>query len=304
MVEHGPGGYRCRVRPYDAKASGCRSPGTSSASDSSRGSTTRRSRPSRPSSSGSSRRRGRATASPTASRRAPQPAGPGHADPTMAAAGGMGADQGGGRRGGAAPEGPGGAHPHPARQRLDAQPAHLPRRDLEDAAAGAARAAGHRGDARSRGGRARRLGAGRRAVQGDPPVQGLRVHGNAALPLAVLVLPEPRARTDQRLDGRALPALGGRARRVHRLPGALVSNAGQPEADDRSAGVRRRRQPRFHEHRRQGPGEGQGARAGGRRDGITPSTSPAGPSPWSRTAMRLGPRTCGGCWWTGSPTSA
>ncbi len=165
------------------------------------------------------------------------------------------------------------ADPHPARQRLDAQPAHLPGRDLEDAASRAARAAGDRVAARARGRRARRLGAGRRAAQGDLPVQGVRLHRTAALPLAVLVLSEPRARPDQRLDGRALPALGGGARRVHRLPGALVSRAGEPEADDRPPGVRRRRQPRLHQHRRQGSGEGQGARA--RRLGL--SQAPGGP---------------------------
>ena len=43
----------------------------------------------------------------------------------------------------------------------------------------------------------------------DPPVQGLRVDGDAALPLAVQLLPEPLARPDPRLDERDLRALGG-----------------------------------------------------------------------------------------------
>ena len=49
-------------------------------------------------------------------------------------------------------------------------------------------------------------------------MQGLRVDGDAALPLAVLVLSEPRDGADQRLDGRDLSALGRGARRVHRCP--------------------------------------------------------------------------------------
>ena len=40
------------------------------------------------------------------------------------------------------------------------------------------------------------------------PVQGVRVDGDAAVPLAVLLLSEPRARPGQRLDERDLPALG------------------------------------------------------------------------------------------------
>ena len=78
----------------------------------------------------------------------------------------------------------------------------------------------------------------------DLPVQGVRVDGDAALPLAVLVLPEPRARPDARLDERDLSALGRRARRADRDAGALVPGAVGAEADDRPARVRRRRQPR------------------------------------------------------------
>ena len=56
----------------------------------------------------------------------------------------------------------------------------------------------------------------------DPSVQGLRLDRDAALPLAVQLLPEPLAGPDQRLDERDLRALGRRARDRHRHAGALV----------------------------------------------------------------------------------
>ena len=178
-----------------------------------------------------------------------------------------------------------------------------PGRDLEDAAPRAARPAGDRVAARLH--EVDELDVSALAdepLEGHLSLQGLRLDRAAAVPLAVLVLSEPRARPDRRLDGRALSPLGGGARRVHRLPGALVPRAGQPQADDRPAGLRRRRQPRLHQHRRQGPGAGQGARA--RRAGAIPSTSPAARSPSSPTATPPVRRTCGACWSTGSPTSA
>src|SRR5678816_3740956 len=49
-------------------------------------------------------------------------------------------------------------------------------------------------------------------------------HDSAALSLAVLVLPEPCAGTDARLDERDLSALGCRARRRDRHAGLLVSS--------------------------------------------------------------------------------
>ena len=55
-----------------------------------------------------------------------------------------------------------------------------------------------------------------------PSVQGLRVDGDAALPLAVQLLSEPFARPGQRLDERDLRALGRGARDRHRHADALV----------------------------------------------------------------------------------
>ena len=105
--------------------------------------------------------------------------------------------------------------------RLAAQRRHLPGRDLEDVSP---RRPGQRR-------------AGRGEVEVDfldlslltseygrkiHPVQGLRLDGDAALPLAVQLLPEPRARPDQRLDERDLRALGRGARDRHRHADALV----------------------------------------------------------------------------------
>lgn len=66
----------------------------------------------------------------------------------------------------------------------------------------------------------------------DTSVQGVRVHGHAAVPLAMLVLSEPRHGAGERLDGRDLPAMGGRAWRPHRHARVLVPGAERPEADD------------------------------------------------------------------------
>jgi hypothetical protein len=75
-------------------------------------------------------------------------------------------------------------------------------------------------------------------------VQGVRVDRDAALPLAVLVLPQPRPGPGPRLDERALPALRGRPRDRRHHAGLLVPGAGATQAAHRSAGLRRRRQPR------------------------------------------------------------
>ncbi len=113
-------------------------------------------------------------------------------------------------------------------------------------------------------------------------VQGVRLDRDAAVPLAVLVLPESRARPGAGLDGRDLPALGRRARRHDRHAGLLVPGAEHAEADDRPAGVRRRRQSRSDLDWRQGRREGQGARAGR----LAVSASPRGPRFFRRRARR------------------
>ena len=96
--------------------------------------------------------------------------------------------------------------------------------------------------------------ADRRVRPSDPAVQGLRLDRDAALPLAVLLLPEPRDGPGQRLDERDLPALGRRARRDDRDAGLLVPGAERAEADDGSARLRRRRQSRSDHDPRQEPG--------------------------------------------------
>ena len=78
----------------------------------------------------------------------------------------------------------------------------------------------------------------------DPALQGVRLDRHAALPLALLLLSEPRHGPGERLDERDLSALGRRARRADRHAGVLVPGAERAEADDRPAGLRRRRQSR------------------------------------------------------------
>src|SRR5262245_6745305 len=106
--------------------------------------------------------------------------------------------------GGEAAKGSGITVAHPDRQRLDAKRTHLSRGDFEDPAARAARAEDGRIPQWVRDGFSRSLDARRPAVEGDPPVQGVRVDLSAAMPLAMHVLSESRARPDQRLDGRDL----------------------------------------------------------------------------------------------------
>ena len=131
-------------RPCARRASTSRSRRSSSGSASSRSSTTRRSTRSSPSWRRCSRSRGTATSS-TARRRAPRPAGKGYADPKYQLSVEWSETRAKlqGRR--EAAEEPALALAHPDRQRLDAQRAHLPGRDLEDAAPRAARAEDDRG---------------------------------------------------------------------------------------------------------------------------------------------------------------
>ena len=86
----------------------------------------------------------------------------------------------------------------------------------------------------------------------------------------------------QRLDERDLPALGRRARRDDRHAGLLVPGAERAQADDRSAGLRRRRQSRSDDDARQEAGGGQGARAGG----LGLSAAPRRPALLGRRARR------------------
>jgi hypothetical protein len=100
-----------------------------------------------------------------------------------------------------------------------------------------------------------------RAVRpADPAVQGLRLDGDAALQLALLVLPEPRDGPGERLDERDLSEMGGRARRDDRDAGVLVSGSECAEVDDRSTGLRRRRQSRSDDDPGEESGEGESAR--------------------------------------------
>src|SRR5437016_5600267 len=92
-------------------------------------------------------------------------------------------------------------------------------------------------------------------------MQGMRVYVHAALPLAVLLLSQSRARPDERLDGGNLSAVDRCARSIRALSGALVSGAREPEADDRSPCLRGWREPRSDVDPRQGPGDGEGDRA-------------------------------------------
>ena len=127
---------------------------------------------------------------------------------------------------------------------------------------------------------------GQRAPQGDSPVQGMRVDRDAPLQLALFLLSQSRAGTDQRLDGRAVSALGRRARRADGVSGALVSGAGQLETHDRSSGVRRWRQSRPYSHAWEGSGSGQGPGTG--RVGL--SEAPGRPRVRRRHPRRRGGR--------------
>ena len=87
----------------------------------------------------------------------------------------------------------------------------------------------------------------------DPAVQGLRLDGDAALQLALFVLPEPCDGPGERLDERDLSAMGRRARRDDRDAGVLVPGAQRAEAHDRLAGLRGWRQSRSDDDPRKNP---------------------------------------------------
>ena len=108
--------------------------------------------------------------------------------------------------------------------RLAAQRRHLPGRDLEDVPPRRARQRGA-DEGAGRGRFPRPEPAHLRLRPQDPSVQGLRVDGDAAVPLAVQLLSEPLARPGRRLDERDLRALGRGARDRHRHADALVQHA-------------------------------------------------------------------------------
>src|SRR3546814_19130134 len=97
---------------------------------------------------------------------------------------------------------------------------------------------------------------GRRVWEAHPPLQSLLLDRAGALPLALLLLPQLRARPDAGHDERHLPTLGSGARHHAEHAGQLVSY-GQPDAaDDRPAVLRRWRQPPSDLDPRQGCPEG------------------------------------------------
>ena len=152
---------------------------------------------------------------------------------------------------------------HPADQRLRAQRPDLPGRDVQELPSGEDRRAGVRARTRFRGRAARSQPSHLGVRPQHPSLQGLRIDSHAALPLAVLLLSQPFAGPAQRLDERDLSDVGGRPRRHDRDTGQLVSGARGIEGDDRSSGLRRRRQPGSDLDRRQGCEEGQGDRTEG-----------------------------------------
>ena len=147
----------------------------------------------------------------------------------------------------------------PADQRLVAQRAHLPGRDVE-VAAGWSRSP-REIFAAAPGVEVEDPGpdpAGLRVRPPHPSLQGLLLDRGGALPLALLLLPELFARPDAGLDERDLPDVGRGARDHDRHPGELVPGLLAAEADDGPAGLRRRRQSRPDPHPRQGRQAGQG----------------------------------------------
>ena len=82
-------------------------------------------------------------------------------------------------------------------------------------------------------------------------LQSLRLHCDAALPLALLLLPKPLPRPDPRLDERALSPLGRGPRGHDRHARPLVSGHQPAQAHDGPPRLRRWRQPRSDHHPRQ-----------------------------------------------------
>src|SRR6266850_514395 len=73
----------------------------------------------------------------------------------------------------------------------------------------------------------------------DLPLQSVRFHSDAIMPLALLVLPELLSWTGERLDARALSALGRSARYHDRDARSLVRGAERAQAHDGPARLRR-----------------------------------------------------------------
>ena len=130
------------------------------------------------------------------SRKAPytRPAGPAIADPDIRALGRLA------RRNAMRSTAPSGGRSrrvdvaHPADRRLAAQRPDLPGRDVQELSPGGDRRGGDRARARLRGRAARPQPAHLGVRPADPSLQGLRVDGDAALPLALLLLSQPFAR--------------------------------------------------------------------------------------------------------------
>ena len=122
------------------------------------------------------------------------------------------------------------------------------------------------------------------------PLQDLRLDRDAALPLAVLLLPEPRARPGAGLDERHLSDVGGGARRHDPLPGELVSDAERAQADDRPPGLRRRRQSRSDVDARQD--RRRSRRRSNSRAGTTRAIWRAAYSRWWCMATPSAPKPC------------
>lgn len=119
-----------------------------------------------------------------------------------------------------------------------AQRLYVSRRDVEVVALGATGPYPH--------GRTRHAGRCTRPEPADfrpepehTSVQGLRVDGDAALLLALQLLPQPRAGPSQRLDERDLSTLGGHARRDDRDAHLLVPGHQPAQADDGPAALAR-----------------------------------------------------------------
>ena len=137
----------------------------------------------------------------------------------------------------------------------------------------------------------------RRAVEGDPPVQGLRLDLDGAVPLAVQLLPEPRHGPDQRLDEPSSTRAGWRRTAcswlcpVHwyQAPASLklmmdrlvCADGGNPDPTTTHG-----KDP-------------DTAKALELAAGPTRAISPGAPSPWSRTAIRRDTNGCAKRWWNG-----
>src|ERR671910_3322790 len=125
---------------------------------------------------------------------------------------------------------------HLDRQRLVAERAHLPRRNVEKLAAAGDRPRNLRGG-RNAGARARPVAAGVRVRTQHPSMQGVLLDRGRALPLAVQLLSQLLARPDAGLDERDLPFVGPGAWDHADQSGQLVLADLTDEADDGPAGL-------------------------------------------------------------------